>query len=97
MLRQGHNTPLPLKRSPPVSFKRMLDGALFTNGQARRAWLGVRARPWVGKLPLGSHPTEGGARRGIPVAWPWGVGRGEQILRREHRRAAPRVLTVPKN
>src|SRR6266480_6836872 len=24
--RQGHNTPLPLKRSPPVSFKRLLGG-----------------------------------------------------------------------
>src|SRR5438132_1605209 len=26
--RQGHNTPLPLKRSPPASFKRLLGGAL---------------------------------------------------------------------
>src|SRR2546430_10545665 len=25
--RQGHNTPLPLKRSPPGSFKRLLGGA----------------------------------------------------------------------
>src|SRR6266566_4397826 len=25
--RQGHNTPLPLKRSPPASFKRLLGGA----------------------------------------------------------------------
>src|SRR5207253_3623895 len=25
--RQGHNTPLPLMRSPPVSFKRLLGGA----------------------------------------------------------------------
>ena len=25
MPRQGHNTPLPLKRSPPASFKRLLD------------------------------------------------------------------------
>jgi len=24
--RQGHNTPLPLKRSPPASFKRWLGG-----------------------------------------------------------------------
>src|SRR5437016_9450121 len=26
--RQGHNTPLPLKRSPPASFKRLLGGRL---------------------------------------------------------------------
>src|SRR2546425_13027131 len=38
---------------------------------------------------------EGGARRGPSVARPWGVGRGEQILLREHRRSAPRVFTVP--
>src|SRR3989442_1148980 len=33
--RQGHNTPLPLKRSPPVSFKRLLDGAV-TSPQVNR-------------------------------------------------------------
>src|SRR6266516_4877193 len=60
------------------------------------ACLGARARQGVGKVPVGSHPTEGRARRGLPVARPWGVGRGEQILLREHRRAAPRVLTVLK-
>src|SRR5438445_438757 len=64
--RQGHNTPLPLKRSPPGSFKRMLDGALFTDARARRAPLGSRARLWVENLPLGSHFIEGGARRGLP-------------------------------
>src|SRR6266702_1629615 len=74
----------------------MLDGALCTDARARRARLGIRARRWAGKLPVGSHPTEGRARRGTPVARPWGVGRGEQILLREHRRAAPRVLTVLK-
>src|SRR5437667_12137664 len=26
----GHNTPFPLKRSPPVSFKRLLGGVPFT-------------------------------------------------------------------
>src|SRR5213080_2130761 len=26
--RQGHNTPLPLRRSPPVSFKRLLGSAV---------------------------------------------------------------------
>ena len=44
---------------------------------------------------MGSHFIEGGARRGTPVARPWGVGRGAQIPLREHRRSAPRVLTVP--
>src|SRR5437016_4232736 len=73
----------------------MLDGALFTDARARRAPLGARARPWVGTLSVGSHPPEGRARRGAPVARPWGVGRGAQILLREHPRSAPRVLTVP--
>jgi len=44
---------------------------------------------------MGSDLIEGGARRGTPVARPWGVGRGDPILLREHRRSAPRVLTVP--
>src|SRR5947207_14437363 len=73
----------------------MLDGALGTDARARRVRLGSRARLWVGNLPMGSHFIEGGARRGTPVARPWGVGRGEQIPLREHRRTAPRVLTVP--
>src|SRR5205809_8095678 len=60
--------------------------------RAARGWELV-ACPWVGKLPVGSHPTEGPARRGLPVARPWGVGRGEQISAREHRRSAPRVFT----
>src|ERR1051326_4617124 len=37
--RQGHNTPVPLKRSPPASFKRLLGGnlsALVAPGEARR-------------------------------------------------------------
>src|SRR5213592_2419370 len=74
----------------------MLDGALFTDASARRARLGSCARLWVENLPMGSHFSEGGARRGMSLARPWGVGRGGQILLREHRRAAPRVLTVPK-
>src|SRR5256885_258570 len=73
----------------------MLDGALFTDARARRAPLGARARPWDENLTMGSHPTEGSARRGRPVAGRWGVGRGAQILLREHPRSAPRVLTVP--
>src|SRR5437762_9211549 len=73
----------------------MLDGALGPEARARRAPLGGGARLWVENLPMGSDLIEGGARRGTPVARPWGVGRGEQILLREHRRAAPRVLTVP--
>src|SRR5438270_518359 len=44
---------------------------------------------------MGSDLIEGGARRGTPVARPWGVGRGAQIPLREHPRSAPRVLTVP--
>src|SRR5947208_2927262 len=46
-------------------------------------------------FPMGSDLIEGGARRGTPVARPWGVGRGGKIPLREHRRTAPRVLTVP--
>ena len=74
----------------------MLDGALFTDARARRAPLGARARPWDENLPMGSDLIEGGARRGTPVARPWGVGRGELISFRERRRSAPCVLTVPK-
>src|SRR5207302_6757367 len=33
---------------------------------------------------MGSHFIEGGARCGKPVARPWGVGRGQPILPREH-------------
>src|SRR5437762_14359580 len=79
----------------PVSSKRMLDGALGTDARARRARLGGGARLWVGNLPMGSHFSEGGARRGTPEARSWGVGRGAQIPLREHRCTAPRVLTVP--
>src|SRR5437773_832528 len=74
----------------------MLDGARGTDARARRVRLGSRARLWVGNLPMGSHSIEGGARRGPPVARPWGVGRGAQIPLREHRCTAPRVLTVQK-
>src|SRR5439155_11646703 len=88
--RQGHNTPLPLKRSPPVSFKRMLDGALFTDARARRSEP-APALDW--EVVVGNHPLRGRARRGLPIARPWGVGRGEQISAREHRRSAPRVFT----
>src|SRR2546430_2200443 len=59
--------------------------------RAARAW--VAAPPWVENLPIGSHPAEGRAWRGAPVARPWGVGSGEQILAREHRRSAPRAFT----
>src|SRR5437667_8749802 len=31
----GHNTPLPLRRSPPVSFKRLLGGRLRRSGTAQ--------------------------------------------------------------
>jgi len=32
--RQGHNTPLPLERSPPVSFKRLLGGLLSAKAES---------------------------------------------------------------
>jgi len=75
----------------------VLDGALGTDARARRARPGSRARRWVENLPMGSHFIEGGARRGMCVARPWGVGRGEPILPRAHRRAAPRGITVLKS
>ena len=43
---------------------------------------------------LDSHLVEGGARRGIPMAWPWVVGRGEPRLIREYLSSAPRAITV---
>src|SRR5437773_1689582 len=73
----------------------MLDGALGADARARRACLGVRARPWIGKLSVHSHLLERCARRGKPEPRHWGVGRGEPIHLREHRRSAPRVITVP--
>ena len=85
----AHDTTVSFKTRAPVSFKRMLDGAPFTGAGARRAPLGARARPWDENLTMGSHPTEGRARRGRPVARPWGVGRGEQIPFREHRARRP--------
>src|SRR5207247_9901725 len=39
----------------------------------------------------------GGAAAAVRSGGPWGVGRGEQILPREPRREALRVLTVPKD
>src|SRR5437763_1427548 len=73
----------------------MLDGALGTEARTRRVRRGGRARPWVGTLSVGSDLVEGGARRGTPVARPWGVGRGEPGLDCEHPSSAPRVFTVP--
>src|SRR5216117_1722474 len=35
VLRQGHNTPIPLERSPPASFKRLLGSALTSSGADR--------------------------------------------------------------
>src|SRR2546425_673992 len=49
----------------------------------------------LGSCLWADHLIEGGARRGTPVARPWGVGRGEPILLREHARSAPRGITVP--
>src|SRR5437667_12245151 len=58
----GHNTPFPLERSPPVSFKRLLDGvpslmegrAERRTGRRKLASLGIRpARP--GRRPPGGH------------------------------------------
>src|SRR2546425_3925277 len=98
MPRQGHNTPLPLKRSPPVSFKRMLDGALFTDARARRAPRAAQSprRPWIGKL-LWATTHYGDVRGAAGLCRAVGVvERGEQILPRAPRRSAPRALTVPK-
>src|SRR5437899_318308 len=64
---------LPQHRAP-VSSKRMLDGALGTEARARRARLGGGARLWVANLPMGSHPAEGRARRGVPVSPAVGCG-----------------------
>src|SRR6266516_7455608 len=47
------------------------------------------------KQVLGFRHFDGRARRGTPVALPWGVGRGEPRLVREHPSSAPRGITVP--
>ena len=44
--RQGHNTPLPLKRSPPASFKRLLGGAAcITLSDMKTSALTIRLDP----------------------------------------------------
>src|SRR5437588_2559908 len=70
----GHDTTASFKTRAPVSFKRMLDGALFTDARARRAPLGARARPWDENLPMGNHFIEGGARRGMSRSTAVGCG-----------------------
>ena len=43
MPRQGHNTPFPLERSPPVSFKRLLGGVFTTQCEETRYLIVKRA------------------------------------------------------
>jgi len=44
--RQGHNTPLPLERSPPASFKRLLGGAAcITLSDMKTSALTIRLDP----------------------------------------------------
>src|SRR6266536_867133 len=73
----------------------MLDGALYTDARARRARLGARARRWIEKLPVGNHPTEGGARRGKPVPRPWGGGARRTELPSRASALGARAITVP--
>src|SRR6266511_2281713 len=73
----------------------MLDGALYTDARARRARLAARARPCVGTLPVGSHPMEGGARRGKPVPRPWGGGARRTELPSTASALGARGITVP--
>jgi hypothetical protein len=50
--RQGHNTPVPLKRSPPASFKRLLGGTVFTNGSVTAEDQDVAVRVTYFELPI---------------------------------------------
>jgi len=93
---QGHNTPLPLERSAPGSFKRMLDGALWRGARARRAPREARARLTVESCFWAAATMMVEARRGTSAARPWVVGRGELMLVREHLSSAPRVLAESK-
>src|SRR6266581_4858855 len=52
----GHNTPLPLERSPPVSFKRLLGSSiayegLSPGGSARSPAAGRARPPWFSAQP----------------------------------------------
>src|SRR6266480_3545518 len=40
----GHNTPLPLERSPPASFKRLLGGVFTTQCEETRYFIVQRAK-----------------------------------------------------
>ena len=64
--RQGHNTPLPLKRSPPISFKRLLGSIIVNLNEfcALGAYLDdapafhVEAKPCRGSVTKERLPTD---------------------------------------
>src|SRR5204863_4781273 len=59
--RQGHNTPLPLKRSPPVSFKRLLGGDLSCCPAVRAASVAVALGPRnPSRAPAHDRPASSG-------------------------------------
>jgi hypothetical protein len=70
----GHNHSDSLKNDRPVSFKRLLDGAPFSDARARRAPHGSRARFNFGSCFWAATALMGEARRGTPIARPWGGG-----------------------
>ncbi len=56
--RQGHNTPLPLERSPPVSFKRLLGARIWSRGA-----LGFQTRRCEHASGVTKHPITALERR----------------------------------
>ncbi len=91
MPRQGHNTPFPLERSPPGSFKRLLDGALFSECLSAPRAVG-RPRPPLDWDLASEQPTPGrqcAARRahGAAVGW-WGAASSCSLARLGARRPA---------
>ena len=71
-----------------ASFKRVLDGALFTDTRARRAPSEARP-PRLGKLLLGSHGYRRKCAARLTRSGLGVVGRGELQLARASRRSAP--------
>ncbi len=81
-----HSDSLTLVR--PASFKRLLDGAPCSEARTRRAPFEGRPRPRDVK-ELRGQILEGGARRGVRIAWLGVVGRSIPIFPREPRPRRP--------
>src|SRR5438034_5120164 len=69
--RQGHNTPLPLRRSPPASFKRLLGGGTTVSSSLIKGTPDQVHKHSVENCPCyDDRPTEGRRRRAVTEGTP---------------------------